>query len=195
MPDLWHRLRPGARRPRRVATKASPRGRAAARFSLGPDRRKERGTRRSIPWRRLGLTVATTVTAVAIVYALTWLVMGDSLRVRDVHVQGAEVSNPLTIAAAAGLGGESMLLLDAETAAARVAALPAVKDAHVSRRWPQAVAITLIEHQAWGFWQSGGDRYAVDLDGALLDAYRPRPAGRSNGDRDRRRGSGRRRES
>jgi hypothetical protein len=113
--------------------------------------------------------------ALTAVYVMAWLFMGDSLRVRDVHVQGAEVTDPRTVAAAAALGGESLLLLDTDAAIERVTELPAVRAAQVSRRWPRGVAITIDEHQAWGFWQSGDARYAVDIDGRVLEAARPAP--------------------
>ncbi|MEX2229325.1 MAG: cell division protein FtsQ/DivIB, partial [Dehalococcoidia bacterium] len=46
----------------------------------------------------------------------------------------------------------------------------------VTRRWPHGIAISVIEEQAWGYWQSAGRRVEIDEDGHVLERARPAAA-------------------
>ena len=108
-----------------------------------------------------------------IAYGLAWLLLGDSLRVQEIHVTGTEIADPVLVAAAAGLDQRSLLRIDTAQVAERITLLPEIKSATVTRRWPIGVAISVIEHQAWGYWQSAGRRVEIDVDGYVLARARP----------------------
>ena len=146
--------------------------RASGRLELGAAPR-ERRQRRRLPLRRLATVTLLLLAFGAAGYGASWLLLGDTLRVRDVTVVGAEIADPAAVAAAAALGGESLLTLDAGAAAGRVAALPGVREARVHRDWPRGVIIDIAEHQGWGYWQVGGVRRLIDIDGHPLDRARP----------------------
>ena len=157
-----------------------PSRRVSARPAAQPPRYYERQRAESrrahpieVPWRRIGLIAAILVAGSGVVYGATWLLTGDSLRVRNIAVEGIQVTPPEVVAQAAQLGGESMLLVDTAAAATAIGALPAVKAAAVTRVWPQTIHIDVIEHQGWGYWQAGPARAVIDLDGRVLRRSRP----------------------
>ena len=83
-------------------------------------------------------------------YGGYWLVEGPALRVQQITITGAAVTDPIAIATSAHVGKESLLFLDSGAAAERVSEdLPAVKRATVSRNWPQGVTISVTEHVGW----------------------------------------------
>lgn len=112
---------------------------------------------------------------VAVAYAALWTVQSDAFRVGHIAIEGIEVTSPEAIVAAADLGGDLMLTLDRSTASERIAELASVKSVSVSRSWPSTVRIEIVEHQAWGYWQSGAERISVDREGQPLLAARPAP--------------------
>lgn len=101
-------------------------------------------------------------------YGGTWLVLGDTLRTRDVTVVGAQVTDPTSISRAADVAGHSLLTIDTELAAEKVATLPGIREARVQRDWPHGVIIDITEHEGWGYWQIGGVRRVIDIDGNVL---------------------------
>ncbi len=116
------------------------------------------------------------VAAVAVLaYVALWVVQSDTFRVRQIAIEGVEVTSPQAIVAAADLGNDLMFTLDGSGASERITALDSVKAVTVSRSWPGTVRIEIVEHQAWGYWQEGGDRVAVDREGNALVASRPAP--------------------
>ena len=128
-------------------------------------------------WRppRRYVIAALTLFAIAVVtFGTVRLVDGDALRVREVHVEGAEITDPHDVARLADLGGRSMLTLDADAAARRVAdGLASVKTASARRIWPQGIVVELTEHQGWGYWQAAGRRMVIDEEGLVLSQARP----------------------
>lgn len=130
-----------------------------------------------VPWRRIGIATFGVTSVCGVLYGAAWLVTGDTLRVQQIDITGAQVVDPHTVAVASDLGGESMLTLDLGRAEQALEALPAVKDASVTRDWPHGVSITVQEHQAWGYWQAAGQVYVIDADGNVLQAARPAPEG------------------
>lgn len=148
-------------------------------WSLGPAERPRprRRAEAAIPWRRIGILAGSVAAGVALLYGSAWVLTSDLLRVRQVDVVGAQVADPVAVAAAAAIGGSSMLTLDLhEVEAAVAAALPAVKSATVTREWPQGVRVEVVEHQAWGYWQVAGQVLVIDAEGHVLEASRPAPA-------------------
>ncbi len=98
---------------------------APRRFTVGPA--EPRRPRRSIPWRRIGLGLGGIALTGGLVYGLAFLLLGDTLRVREIYVHGTEVADPQEVANAAGLSGRSLVTLDAAGAVARLDTLPEIK--------------------------------------------------------------------
>lgn len=168
-----YRVRPSAVRVRGTHSAVMS---SESRFAL---RRVERPKPRrewNIPWRRIGMTALGVASVSGVLYGAAWLVTGDTLRVQQIDVTGAQVVDPYTVAFTADLGGDSMLTVDLARAEKALEALPAVKDATVERAWPQGVRIAIQEHQAWGYWQAAGRVYVIDSEGTVLEAARPAPA-------------------
>ena len=147
--------------------------RSPARFELGVARHEQRRRGPRLPLRRIALVVLLLATLGGAGYGASRLLLGDALRARDVTVLGAQITDPFAVAAAAAVGGESLLTLDTAAAARRVAALPGVREANVHRDWPRGVIIDITEHQAWGYWQASGVRRIIDIDGQLMERARP----------------------
>ena len=159
--------RRSASRPRRA------RRRASGRFELGTARQPEARRGWRLPLRRIAVAAVLLLALGGAGYGGSWLLLGDTLRVRDVTVVGTQISNPFEVVSTAAVGGRSLLLLDTGAAAERVAALPGVREAMVHREWPRGVIIDLTEHQGWGYWQASGVRRVIDIDGRVLDRARP----------------------
>jgi hypothetical protein len=126
-----------------------------------------------VPWRRLVLTtlgLALLGGGGAGGAALLW---GDSFRVHEVRIDGLEVADALAVAAAADVGGESLIWLDTAEVVRRIEQLPAVREAQVARDWPRGLSITLVEEQGWGYWQRGETRRVIDAEGRVLTQARP----------------------
>ncbi|MDA1010806.1 MAG: FtsQ-type POTRA domain-containing protein, partial [Chloroflexi bacterium] len=182
MANPFRNLRLPGSKPRRY--RGAPTRPMATRGTRAPQRtyalaRAERPKERRslvIPWRRLGITSVAVALVVSMVYGTAWLVTGDTLRVQAVDVSGAQVTDPHLVAEVAAVGRESLLTVDLNAATEAIAALPAVKSVTVTRNWPQQVDIAIEEHQAWGYWQSGGRVFVIDRDGNVLQAYRPASA-------------------
>lgn len=143
------------------------------RFELGAVRRPPPRRRLHVPLLRIAVTTAVLAILGGVTYGSASLLTGETLRVRDVTVVGAQITDPHVIARASGLGGESLLTLNATAAAARVAAIEGIREATVHRDWPNAVIIDVIEDQAWGYWQNGDVRRLISADGRVLGLSRP----------------------
>lgn len=128
----------------------------------------------ALPWWRMAAAALAMALAAGATFGVFTFVSGDSLRVRQADVTGVEVADPHAVVRAADVGGRSMLVVDTGAAAQRiVATLPEVKAATVERHWPRGVRITVTEHQAWGYWESAGQRATIDADGLVLEHGRP----------------------
>ncbi|SDG57080.1 cell division protein FtsQ/DivIB [Klenkia brasiliensis] len=125
-------------------------------------------TRRQLDPRRRRLLVAGTVVVLAAV--LAWVVLASPvLAVRTVQVDGAVTLSADQVRDAAGVAvGTPLVRVDTGRAAARVAALPQVADAEVTRGWPDRVVVTLRERVAVAVVTEGGTRSLVDAGGTLF---------------------------
>lgn len=119
--------------------------------------------------RRLGLA-ALAVALLALagfggvrLYFSSWFV------VSDVRVVGAEALDADTIREAAGIAGQRYFTADTAGAARRLLALPRVKRAQVSRRFPHGATIEVVERAPAGVWRVGAIAYLVAEDGRVLD--------------------------
>lgn len=126
-------------------------------------------------WRPRLLSTAVLLALVALGYG-GWRLYSSSLfvvRAADVVVRGALEVSPDDVREAAALTGQRYFTLDAGAAAARVRALPWVRDASVQRRFPHAATITVSERRPIGIWQVGAVDYVVADDGMVVDTVPP----------------------
>jgi len=146
------------------------------RFSLGAAAAPrpstfERAARR-MPWRRAALGLVGLLGIVLVATGVQWVVFGGGFRVEEVRLEGVEAADPLAIAQAADLTGQSLLTLNAEAVAARVAEVPGVQAVDVHRDWPRSVVVEVTEHQGFAYWQSGDETLVVNADGQVISVGR-----------------------
>lgn len=91
------------------------------------------------------------------------------LEIRSVSVSGTDRVSPDAIAQLAALRGENILLADLNAARERIREQPLVKDASVSREWPNTIHVTISERYPWVRWAVNGEVWAVDLEGVVLE--------------------------
>jgi cell division protein FtsQ len=94
---------------------------------------------------------------------------GPWLRVAEVNVPGVAAVPATLVQERADVLGRSMLLVDPNKLAQRVAALPRVREAKVERLWPRTVRVSIVEREPWAVWTQAGRSYLVDQDGHLLE--------------------------
>jgi cell division protein FtsQ len=96
---------------------------------------------------------------------------GPLLAVGTVRVDGADMLPADQVREAAGIAeGTPLLRVDVDAAAARVAKLPQVADAEVTRGWPRSVVITITERVPVAVVGEAGRRSLVDADAVLFDS-------------------------
>ncbi len=105
-----------------------------------------------------------------------WTYHSPFLTVSEVRISGASSVPPSDIRAAANLDGDSVFGLDLAGAEKRVAALPMVRSAHVTKHGYNGVAIDVEERTVWGSWQINGVDTPIDVDGYVMGGM-PAPAG------------------
>lgn len=125
-----------------------------------------------IRWRRIGAALA----VIAVFAGLVALYFSPALRVQKAQVSGAQTVSAQEVWSRADLDGASLLTADLSAAESRVEELPMVKEATITRRWPQTLRIDITERTPWAVWQAGGDAYVVDEDGVVLTAEPPEGA-------------------
>jgi cell division protein FtsQ len=108
---------------------------------------------------------------VVVVALLAWLLLaGPVLVVRAVQVDGLVTLPVAQVQEAAGIGtGTPLLRVDVDAAGARVARLPQVASAEVTRNWPDSVVITVVERVPVAVVGKPGRRSLVDAEGVLFD--------------------------
>jgi cell division protein FtsQ len=110
--------------------------------------------------------------AALVVLAAAWAVWaGPLLAVGTVRVDGADMLPADQVREVAGVAeGTPLLRVDVDAAAARVARLPQVADAEVTRGWPRTVVITIVERVPVAVVGQAGRRSLVDAHGVLFDS-------------------------
>jgi cell division protein FtsQ len=156
-----------------------------ARAAESPDERAERRTRQRFArrqwarrWMRWKFVVAS-VLLVALLVTGVWLVFfSATLSVKKVEVAGNELlSDQRVLRIAAVPEGEQLALVDLADAARRVETLSEVKDADVTRVWPDGVLITVTERTAVAVVELGGKIRGLDADGIVFRDYKSVPEG------------------
>ena len=156
-----------------------------ARTAESPDERAERRTRQRFArrqwarrWMRWKFVVAS-VLLVALLVTGVWLVFfSATLSVKKVEVAGNELlSDQRVLRIAAVPEGEQLALVELADAARRVETLSEVKDADVTRVWPDGVLITVTERTAVAVVELGGKIRGLDEDGIVFRDYKSVPEG------------------
>lgn len=121
--------------------------------------------RRRLVW----ATVASAV--VLLVVAAIAIVASPIFDVRDVEVQGAVYTDPEVLQEViAGMEGEPVLLVDTESAAATLEAVPWVERARVTTDFPHTVRIDIRERTPVAAFQGAdGEFRVIDVEGRVLD--------------------------
>jgi hypothetical protein len=118
---------------------------------------------------RLQARVAFAATVLALLaWTAWWGYHAPWVTVQHVTVIGAVQLTPRQVEEAAHLDGASVFGLDLTPAQARVAALPGVQSATVTRHGWNSVTIAVQERTVWGSWQMNGVNVPIDADGYVL---------------------------
>ena len=128
--------------------------------------------RRWLAWRR----VVALLLLIALTVGLVWLFFfSDVLAVKQVEVEGTRtLSSEQVRDVAAVPPGEPLARVDLEAIRARVEALAVVRDAKVTRSWPDRVLIDVDERVAIAVVEIGGRTRGMDAEGVVFRDY-PKP--------------------
>lgn len=126
------------------------------------------------PWR----WVAGVVVVLGIVAAALWLVFFSSvLAVDEVEVNGADVLETADVRTAARVPeGRPLARVDVAGIERRVEALAAVRDATVTRAWPDGIRIDVVERVAIAVVVRGTTVQGIDADGVAFRTYEEAPS-------------------
>ena len=158
---------PGAPAPGGVATAAPPDGTGAP--AAAP------GKKQAHPWKAAFFVLA----VVAIIAGVTWALLGSKfLVVRSITVNGApDIPRSQVITAAGVRAGTPLIRISTGTVARRVEQLTLVESARVSRSWPNAITITIVERTAALAVREPAGWDLVDRFGVVLRQVQSRPHG------------------
>lgn len=102
----------------------------------------------------------------------TMIAMGMS--VSDVRVSGRRNSGSAEILTALNVGrGTPMLAFDVEKARLRVLDVDWVREATVTRLFPDAIHVAIVERDPFAVWRRGGSDYVIDENGATITEANP----------------------
>jgi cell division protein FtsQ len=74
---------------------------------------------------------------------------------------------------AAGISPQSSLIfLNAAMVREKLNRMPLVREATVSKYYPNRLAIDLVEREPYALWQKDGDVFVVAADGTVIDSRR-----------------------
>jgi cell division protein FtsQ len=92
--------------------------------------------------------------------------------VTDVTVKGGGETSEIDVLGQLGLDGStSMIGFDVEAARQRIVELPWVKDATVSKVYPDTIVVKLVERKAFAIWQHDDQLTLVDRSGTPIVAF------------------------
>lgn len=122
-----------------------------------------------LSWLRL-MTVLLAAGAIVLVLVV---LNSPLLDVRVIRVSGAETVSAQSVAQLSGLQGENILLVDLQAARQRILSQPMLRNASVSRRWPNRIEVAIVERRPWGRWQAGDTVWPIDEEGVILEGVAP----------------------
>jgi cell division protein FtsQ len=95
--------------------------------------------------------------------------VGAGFGVKEITVEGQRHVSDAELTAALGAGpGTMMLAFDTDAAKARLEQVPWVKHAQVMRLLPSTLQVIIEEHEPYAVWQSKGQTYVIDAEGAVI---------------------------
>lgn len=152
---------------------------------MEPEERAARRTRRRFArrqWARRWLSlryVLAFVLVVALVGTSVWLVFfSATLQVKKVEVVGNELLSDGRVREVADIRlGQQLALVDLARADRRLGSLAEVKSVDVSRTWPDAVRIEVVERTAVAVVELAGRLRGLDADGVVFRDYKSAPKG------------------
>lgn len=114
---------------------------------------------------------------VALVAGTVWVVWFSSvLAVKDVTVNGTSLLTEREVRRAAAVPeGDPLAQVDLGGATTRVEALAAVKDADVSREWPDTVRVDVVERTSVAVVDLGGRLRGMDSEGVVFQEFEGAP--------------------
>ncbi len=110
-----------------------------------------------------------------VIAAAWWAYHSPFLTVAEPEITGTARLSHEQISDAAGISGNSVFGLDLAAAEARVAALPEVRSAEITKHSRTNITISVVERTVWGSWQIDGVNVPIDVDGYVM-AGEPAPA-------------------
>jgi len=131
-------------------------------------------------WRRRWLTwkyVVGVLLLLVVVVGGLWLVLfSQALAVKQVQVAGAEQLSADAVRAAAGdIEGEPLARLDLGGIENRIESVAEVRDAEVTRHWPDTIRIEIQERVAIAVVEIGDELRGLDAEGVVFDRFRHAP--------------------
>lgn len=167
---------------RRPATALTTSGSLSAVPDAATLRSRRRFARRQ--WRRRWLAwrnVVVLLVLIVLIIVGIWLVYFSSafsVKRLDIRGTGSEVSAAQVERAAAVPMGKPLATADLGSIRDRVATvLAAVRSVQVSREWPNAIRIDIVQRTPVAVIQTGGSLHALDASGQVFLDYRTAPAG------------------
>jgi cell division protein FtsQ len=162
---------PARRKPAKRAAAPGLARRMVAMLPVDPDQLRRLGARALVG----GVVVAVLagLWIAGVPHQLAWSA-GEAIgragfTVRQIEVQGVERMAKLPVyAAALDQPSSAMPLIDLDAVRARLLDQPWVKDAQVSRRLPDTLAIQITEREPVALWQHGGVVHLIDREGVAL---------------------------
>jgi cell division protein FtsQ len=135
-------------------------------------RARQRRLRAALPWAGVGGVLA-------LAGLLTWMVYGTSLLgVRELRVTGTALVSPAEVRAAAAVPtGLPLARVDLTAVRLRVAALAPVDRVMVSRQWPGALLVQVVERTPVAVVPQGRQFAVVDGAGVVFQTVAKRPPG------------------
>lgn len=92
------------------------------------------------------------------------------LGIDEVHIAGMVELRESEVLAAAGVSPlRSLAFLDAGEVRKRLESVPMIRQASVSKLYPDALAITIVEREPQALWQINGELFVIAADGTVID--------------------------
>lgn len=120
--------------------------------------------RRGFLWKLLSLFAL----VVAAVLGTSFAVTGTAFRIEQVNVDGTHNQSLVDTIQHMGMQGQNIFLANVTALTARVATLPTVASASVTRQWPNQLTVIVTERQPVLLWQTKKGTYSVDAQGIVI---------------------------
>jgi len=105
--------------------------------------------------------------------AADWLADQLGLAISDITISGHRRLIEPEILAAAGITPQtSLVFLNAANVRDKLSRVPLVREATVSKYYPNRLAIDVVEREPYALWQKDGDVFVVAGDGTVIDSRR-----------------------